>query len=146
MASLFPLISAPADETAQAQSPTAAMYREVAWDHANNRPLWRGGSPVWVTGAEAVASWVASTLHTERRGRELVGADYGLELRELAGRGYTEAVKQSEAIRYVRECLEINPYITAVRQISVDFSGTLLTVQCIVDTIYGEVSVDVAGL
>lgn len=145
MASLFPLISAPAGSESAA-SPTAALYREIAWDHKNNRPLWRNGSPVWVTGAEAVASWVANALHTERFSRDIFTPDFGLELRALAGRPYTESVKTSEAIRYVQECLEINPYITSVRQISVDLTGSLLSVHCIVDTVYGEVSVDAAGL
>ena len=49
-------------------------------------------------------------------------------------------------MRYVRECLSVNPYITGVRQIAVDFSGARLSLSCAVDTIYGEVKVDVSGL
>lgn len=146
MGSLFPLISAPTETTAATTSATGTLYREVKWDFTANRPVWRNGSPVWVTGAEAVASWVANALWTERGSRDLFTTDYGLELRALAGQPFTDAVKQSEAIRYVKECLEINPYITGVRQVEVSFAGDTLAVKCAVDTVYGEVSVDVDGL
>ena len=49
-------------------------------------------------------------------------------------------------MRYVRDCLMINPYITDVRQIAVEFGGSTLSIRCAVDTIYGEVQVDAAGL
>lgn len=55
-------------------------------------------------------------------------------------------MKESEAVRYVRDCLTVNPYITDVRQISVDFSGSTIAICCAVDTIYGEVEVNATGL
>ena len=42
---------------------------------------------------------------------------------------------------YVREALQINPYIRAVRQADVTFQGDDLTISCEVETIYGEVQV-----
>ncbi len=140
---LFPLLQAPEGERS---SPTDRLYLEIDWDVKENRPIWVRGNPKWVTGARAVAAWVANTLHTERFSKDIFTPDYGLELRALAGKPFTELVKQSEAIRYVQECLEINPYITRVRQIDVNFSGAELSLRCAVDTIYGEVEVDVSGL
>ena len=55
-------------------------------------------------------------------------------------------MKESEAVRYIQDCLSINPYITDVRQISVDFGGSTLSIRCVVNTIYGEVDVNAAGL
>ena len=48
--SLFPLIDAPDTGTAQSLPPA----REVAWDFVLDQPIWRSGSPLYVTGADAV--------------------------------------------------------------------------------------------
>ena len=32
------------------------LCREVKWDYENNIPVWRGGEPVIVSGAQAVLS------------------------------------------------------------------------------------------
>lgn len=61
----------------------------------------------------------------------------------LIGQPCTPAVKRAEAARYVREALLTNPYIRAVRQVDVEFQGDDLTISCAVETIYGEVRVDV---
>lgn len=139
---LFPLISAPA-QTGQGAAQVLPLYREIAWDFEADRPKWRGGSPVWVTGTEAVATWAWNALHTERGMWDLWTRDYGCELQALTGKPFSTAVKESEAARYVRECLMVNPYITGVRQIAVSFEGSRLSLQCAVDTIYGEVALDV---
>ena len=122
------------------------LYREIAWDFEADRPVWQGGNPVWVTGAQAVATWAWNALHTVRGSLDLFSRDYGCELRDLTGRAFTQDVKESEAVRYIRECLLVNPYITDVRQISVDFTGHRLSIRCAVDTIYGEVDLDALGL
>ena len=142
---LFPLISAPEAESGQAAG-VLPLYREIAWDFEADRPVWQGGNPVWVTGAQAVATWAWNALHTVRGSLDLFSRDYGCELRDLTGRAFTQDVKESEAVRYIRECLLVNPYITDVRQISVDFTGHRLSIRCAVDTIYGEVDLDALGL
>ena len=142
---LFPLLSAPAAESGQT-SGVLPLYREIAWDFQADRPVWQGGSPVWVTGAQAVAVWAWNALHTVRGALDIVSRSYGCELQALTGRAFSPDVKTSEAVRYVRECLAVNPYITDVRQISVDFSGARLTIRCAVDTIYGEVDLNAIGL
>lgn len=141
--SLFPLIQTPSEGSQT--SAALPLYREVAWDFEADQPKWRNGSPVWVTGAQAVATWVWNTLHYVRTSLDLFSWDWGNELQLLTGRPFSQAVKESEAVRYVRDCLTVNPYITDVRQISVDFSGSTITICCAVDTIYGEVEVNAAG-
>ena len=138
---LFPLIEAP--DQAGLGTGALPLYREVAWDFDADRPRWRGGSPVWVTGAQAVATWAWNALHAVRGHLVLFTRNYGCELQELTGRPYTAEVKEAEAVRYVQECLKVNPYINDVTQISASFSGSTLSLQCVVSTIYGEVNVDV---
>lgn len=118
------------------------LYRETDWDFASNRPIWRNGSPVFVTGQRAVLIWAWNTLHTERFAHDVYSADYGIDFSALLGQSYAEEVRQSEAIRVVRETLLVNPYITGVSQVSVSFGDSLLRLGFRLTTIYGEVSID----
>ena len=113
--SLFPLLSAP--ERLPAGTGRLPLFREAAWNFQTNRPIWRGGEPVYVTGASAVLVWAWNALHTDKGLHDVLTRDYGLGIRALEGQPYTDAVRQSEAVRYVRECLEANPYIQSLYQI-----------------------------
>lgn len=137
---LFPLISLPELTYKGGRMP---LFREVAWDFKKNVPIWRGGEPVYCTGSAAVQVWAWNTLHAEKGLHDVFTRDHGLGIREgLTGKAYTEEVRQSEAIRYVREALMVNPYITAVEAVEVLFNESTLTVNCKLQTIYGEVNVD----
>lgn len=136
--SLFPLIEAP--DTGTVASGTLPLAREVAWDFAKDQPIWRSGKPLYVTGAAAVLVWAWNCIHTERFAHDVCTSDYGQDLAGLIGQPYGDEVRQSEAIRKLREALLINPYITAVDQVSVTFEGSRLTISCSLTTIYGEVS------
>lgn len=138
--SIFPVVQPEAQNLPAQELP---LCREVAWDFVKGAPLFSAGKPLEVTGAEAVKVWVWKALSTVRYRHEIYTWDYGCELENLIGKAFTSEVKQSEAVRYIREALMVNPYIRSVRQTSVDFKGTNLTVSCTVDTIYGEVDVSV---
>ena len=138
--SLFPLIDQPDD--GELIGTSLPLYRETDWDFKTNRPVWRGGNPVFVTGARAVLVWAWNALHTERFSHDVFSYDYGPDFSGLLGRPYTDEVRQSEAIRIVRETLMVNPYITAVTQVSVSFQESVLTLGFKLTTIYGEVSID----
>ena len=47
---LFPMIQ-PELELKDASLP---MYKEIAWDFEHNIPIYKNGSPKWITGKEAV--------------------------------------------------------------------------------------------
>ncbi len=136
---LFPLIDLP---SLAAEGQTARpLFREVGWDFKTNRPLWRGGEPVYCTGAQAVLVWAWLALQTELRMHDVFTRDYGLGIRsELMGKPFTQSVQHAEAIRYVKEALMINPYITDVTAVEVSFHGSELTVECTIKTVYGEVA------
>lgn len=139
--SLFPSItSGAATSAAKSGLPLA---KEVKWDFAENVPVFRAGEPAYVTGKDAVAVWIWKTLHTRRFRHAIYTFSYGCDAPDLIGQAYTEQLKTTEAARYVRECLVVNQYVTAVRDIEVDFSGSALRISCTVDTIYGEVDVSV---
>lgn len=140
MSTLLPLLTGPERENSGGK--VLPLCREVEWDLQNNCPVWRRGSPKIVTGAAAVKAWAVNTLYTKRYSKDIFTTDYGNDLMELAGQAFSEAVKQSEAVRYIKECLMINPYITDVRQIQVDFHDSTLTITAAIDTIYGEVKLN----
>lgn len=140
--SIFPMIQPPEDAVVAAQ--TLPLAQEAAWDFVNDRPIYRRGEPVIVTGKDAVKVWIWNAIHTERYRYEIYSWAYGSEFHSLVGQAYTEALKTAEAPRYLRECLLVNPYITAVNDITVEFAGDRLTVAGTVTTVYGEVSVNAA--
>ena len=138
------MIEAP--NTALAASGTLPLAREAAWDFLQDQPVWRSGRPVYVTGADVVLVWARNCIHTERFAHDAFTTDYRQDLSGLIGQPYGDEVRQSEAIRKLREALMINPYITAVDQIDVSFEGSALQISFNLTTIYGEVRVRDAAI
>jgi hypothetical protein len=139
---LFPLIQ-PEVTGETEDSSDYPMYREVKWDFQNNVPIYKNGNPVIVEGLEAIKVWAWKALHTPRFRYEIYSWDYGNELESLIGQSYSQALKESEAARYVRECLLINPYITDVKNITVNQSGDKISITGTLETIYGEANISV---
>lgn len=137
--SLFPMIQPEAVHTVQ----ELALYREVAWDFQKNIPIYKNGTPTIIEGKEAVVVWAWKALHTPRFRYEIYSWEYGNETESLVGQNFSEELKRAEAARYVRECLLINPYITDVTNVSVDFAEGLLTITGTLVTIYGEAIMNV---
>jgi hypothetical protein len=136
---LFPIIQ---PQISEAET-KLKLYKEVKWDYINNIPVFSNGSPVIVSGKEAVLVWAWKALHTSRYRHEVYTWDYGCEVESLIGQPFTEELKQSEAARYIRECLLVNPYITGVNDIEVTFDEDVLNISCTIETIYGEVVLNV---
>ncbi len=137
--SLFPIIEPQSAEVV----PKLGLYKEIKWDFINNVPVFSNGAPVIVTGKEAVSVWAWKTLHTPRYRYEIYTWDYGCEMESLIGQPYSDELKQSEATRYVKECLLTNPYIVGVNDVTVIFAEDVLTISCSIETIYGEVEINV---
>lgn len=116
------------------------LCREVAWDFKADRAILRRGEPVVVEGAEAVKVWIYHALKTVRGRYGIYSRDYGNEAEGLIGQPYSEAVKRAEAIRYIREAIAPNPYVTDVTEVSVDFAEATITISVRVQTVYGEVA------
>lgn len=136
--SLFPIIQ---PQIAQAIEP--GLYKEVKWDFEKNIPVFKNGSPVIVTGKEAVFVWAWKALHTPRFRYEIYTWGYGNAAESLIGQPFTEELKQAEAARYIKECLLTNPYITGVSNISVSFGDGTLKIGCTIETVYGQVEINV---
>lgn len=137
--SLFPIIQPQITEAITELD----LYKEIKWDFESNIPVFKNGSPDKVTGKEAVLVWAFKALNTPRYRHEIYTWDYGNETESLIGQTISEELKQSEAARYVRDCLLVNPYITEVGNIEVSFTNDILSIRCTIETIYGEVEINV---
>lgn len=142
MADIFPFLQ-PDLYASQADTATE-IYRDIKWDYAGDKPVFdSSGEPVIVQGLPAVMSWAWRALHTERFLSEIYSADYGNEILSLAGQQWIREVKEAEAVRYVRECLEQHPNISGVEDGSASFADGVLTLRCTVASDYGKSNMEV---
>lgn len=114
------------------------VAREVKWDFLRDVPVLKNGQPVMVEGIEAVKVWAWNALYTIRYRYLIYPWEYGDEVETLIGQSYIEETKKAEAMRYVRECLMVSPYIKSVNNIRVSFSEDHLTISCEIETVYGK--------
>ena len=133
MTQLFPQFTAPAG-----QSRDLPLYRDVRMDYDAGRPMWESGSPVLVTGLEAVKGWAWRAIDTARYRYPCFSWSYGCELEALIGQPYQADTKRSEAERYVKEALLVSPYIRSVRVSDTRFEGSTLHMTVKLTTVYGD--------
>ena len=119
------------------------MYYEVGWNYIKDEPFIENNEFVIVEGNEAIKVWIYKAIKTARYQYPIYSWDYGCEISSLIGQKYTKGLTKSEAERYIKEAILINPYVTDVKIIDINFSEDILSVSIQVDTIYGEVNVNV---
>jgi len=97
-----------------------------------------------LTGNDAVKAWAKRALLTRRYGCDAYSWDYGSELEELIGDSTnTQEFAEAQVVTYIEECLLICPYITAIVDTDVQIDGSKLIVDLVIETIYGEVEINV---
>lgn len=95
-----------------------------------------------VEGIEAIKMWIYLTLHTPRFKHTIYPWSHGNEVQDLIGMPYTLDVKESEAERMTKEALLESPYITAIENFNVDFSGSTISLSFTANTDYGSLEVE----
>ena len=140
--SLFPFISSNIEEIKVDNS--FPLYREIAWDFEKDTPIIQNGDFKIVESNEAIKVWAYKALLTPRYNYSIYSWDYGSELMDLVGKAYTPSLTKEEAKRYIKEALQINPYILDVEITNVSFKDGLLGATVKIQTIYeGEVTINV---
>ena len=71
---------------------------------------------------------------------EIYTWDYGSEIESLIGKGFQIGFIKSETKRYIEEALSVNPYITKINKIDVDFKTDILTAYVDLETVYGRLN------
>ena len=117
------------------------ITQEIMADPDTGLPVWKNGRPVEVEGAAAVRLWAMTALRTMRYHHAIYSGQFGSELSTLMGQGWSSDIKTAEAPRMVREALLVNPYVSEVSDIVVDFADDELQISATLKTIYGEVRV-----
>lgn len=135
--SFFPFINPPVMEI-KSELP---LYKEIAWDFKKNIPIVENGEFKIVEGNEALKVWVLKALLTNRYEHLIYSFDYGNETKEIIGKNYTRELTEMEVKRYIKEALEINPYITGIEVNKISFIDTKLTVNVQLETVYGTTEV-----
>ncbi|EIS9401981.1 DUF2634 domain-containing protein [Clostridioides difficile] len=142
MSTIFPFIGVPADYEISKEK-ELELFREVAWNFEKDEPILENGDFKIVEGNEAIKVWVYKCIKTNRYEHEVYSWSYGTELSELIGQKYSKGLTESEASRYIKEALLVNPYILDVNVKNTKFTDDLLSVDIEISTIYGEVEVNV---
>ncbi|EMJ5875916.1 DUF2634 domain-containing protein [Clostridioides difficile] len=142
MSTIFPFIGVPSDYEISKEK-ELELFREVAWNFEKDEPIIENGDFKIVEGNEAIKVWVYKCIKTNRYEHEIHSWNYGTELMELVGQKYSKGLTESEASRYIKESLLVNPYILDVSVVNTKFIDDLLSVDIQISTIYGEVEVNV---
>ncbi len=142
--SIFPLVTEHDLETVNIDNKSELpMYYEIDWDFNKDEPILKNSDFVIVEGNNAIKVWIYKAIKTVRYQYLIYSWDYGCEINSLIGQKYTIGLTKSEAERYIKECLLINPYILEVKITDVNFNRDVLNAHIKVKTIYGEVDVNV---
>lgn len=130
--SIFPFF-----ENTQETVQEMPLYKEVAWDYINNKPIIQDGDLKFVTGLEAVKSWIFRNIQIERYKHEIYTWNNGNELSTLIGKPFN-ALNKAESERIVRDSILINPYVIDVKMNDIKFADGKITMEFDVRTIYGD--------
>lgn len=142
MSTIFPFIGVPEDYILP-KTEELPIFREVAWDFEKDEPILEKCDFKIIEKKEALKVWIYKCIKTNRYEHEIYSLEYGTELSELIGQKYTKGLTESEASRFIKEALLINPYILEVNVKSANFNRDILSANVKVSTIYGEVEINV---
>ena len=137
--SIFPFINGD-DGLLGTSNNNLPLYKECAWDFINDRAIFVDGSPKIVYGNEGIKVWIYKAIKTNRYEFEIYTWDYGSEIESLLGKGFQIGFIKSETKRYIEEALSVNPYITKINKIDVDFKADILTAYVDLETVYGRLN------
>lgn len=96
-----------------------------------------------VEGAEAVKVWCYLALQVARYHFFICTWDYGNEIEDLYGKGFSAEHIESEATRMIEECLLENDYIEKVSVSEAVYKHGRFSARITIDTIDGERGSDV---
>lgn len=139
---IFPFIGVPEDYEIPKEE-ELGLFREVAWNFEKDEPILENGDFKTVEKNEAIRVWVYKCIKTNKYEHEIYSYDYGTELTDLIGQKYSKGLTESEASRYIKEALLMNPYILQVNVVNTNFKKDILSADIKISTIYGEVEINV---
>ena len=128
----------PFEETQIATVPAQRVPREYELDTNTGQITGR-----IVEGKEAVKIWAYKALKTSRYMHLIYSWDFGNEIEDLLEGQASREFLEDEAKRLIEDCLSLNEYITGIENIELIIDNDKLTVSFTINTIYGEVNMNV---
>lgn len=140
----FPFVGVPSDYISEIQT-ELPLLREYAYNFETNDFIIDPSTNdiKVVTGLKALEVWIYKAILTDRFEYPIYSWDYGTELTDLIGQKFSKGLTESEAFRFIKEALMINPYINDVNNLGIVFDGDTVTIKISVTSVYGEVKIDV---
>ena len=135
--SLFPFLK----EREQKLLTTPKLHKEYEVNFATGQLTGK-----ILVGKEALTVWIYKTLLTKRYKHIIYSWDYGQDLEELIGQGYEKGLIRSEVERRIKDCLLIHPHIKECTNFEIKLQDSQLYVDFTVNTIYGEVNINVSNI
>lgn len=99
-----------------------------------------------VEGLKAILMWAWMALQTTRYRYYIYSWDYGQEIEEYIGKGYTDEHLSLEMLRILEECLMVNEHITEIQNYEFyrnEKGEVMISFSIITD--YGEEKINVRG-
>jgi phage baseplate assembly protein W len=92
---------------------------------------------------EALKQYIVKAILTPRSELQIYSEDYGSEIEELLGETATQAYREAEIPRMVREAIEDDDRIVRVDDVKVTSAGDAIYINVTVSSVYGEISEEV---
>ncbi|MDU6361342.1 MAG: DUF2634 domain-containing protein [Clostridiales bacterium] len=132
--SLFPFMN----KREESLLTTPTLHKEYDFDFATGQLTGKT-----LEGKEALKVWIYKTLLTKRYRYLIYSWDYGQDLEEIIGQDYEKGLIVSEVERRIKDCLLINDKIKSCTNFNIQLINDQLNVEFKVNTIYGEVDINV---
>ncbi|MBQ8981625.1 MAG: DUF2634 domain-containing protein [Eubacterium sp.] len=117
------------------------LFKEYAIDWDNNTLLLKDGRPYLITGNEALKIWIYKALHPQTQifKYNAYSNNYGNEFMNLISRFVNTDIKRAELQRIITEALLVNPYILNLSDFVFSQTGSKMTIEFTVQTVYGKI-------
>ena len=113
------------EDTAFVPQAESAVQTGFVFDWENHCYVLSAGSPLEVTGTEAIKEWLRQVIRTQRERFAIYPIDFGAPVRALMGQKHPKGFALSE---FRRELTETAAHCPAIRGISsVAYDGTTIT-------------------
>lgn len=131
---VFPFTSFQTESSSNTQ---LKLFAEMAYDFENNCLLKRAGKHYMVYKDEALRIWIWKALKTARYKWQAYTHAYGNEIDKIVGKTACKDIFESEAKRYITECIMVNPYIQELGNFQYTYDDSII-ITFDVTTVYGR--------
>lgn len=117
---------------------TQNVHKTFAFDFDGGDFILKDGKLVEISNIEYLKVWIKKALRTVRNSSYYAGVNYGSDHYSLIGQVYKPSFTWAEYERLIREALLVNDAIIRVENFRFSQSGSWLTIEFDVISIFGQ--------